>query len=263
MTGGSESASATIVLTNKLGMHARAQMKFVDTAKRFRGCTIRVAYRGREYNGKSPTDLMYVDAPCGIPIRIEASGEKALDAVAALGELVENRFGETAVAIEFLDPACIKIPLLGKTREEVIRELMDLIEGQHNVPGADRLLSAAMKKETAESFGTSKGLGIALPHAEDKACPGVFTAMGRLQTPLDWPPIDREPVDIIFLTVGPDKCYKKAMIDMSRVLESKRVRKCIRLASNAKELLEVLHKEGHRLSEEIANEIRLRESGHH
>lgn len=263
MTGGSDSATANVVLTNRGGMHARATMKFVDTAQRYRGCTIRVTYRGNEQDGKSAPFLVFLDAQCGAAIRIEASGEEASEAVAALRDLVENRFGETRVVIEFLHMACIKVPLLGTTREEVIRELMDLIERKHNVHCTERLLSATMDREREVPYGTSLGNGIAIPHAVDKTCPGVFTAIGRVQIPFDWPSVDRKPVVTIFLTVGPDDHYKKALIDMSLVLKSRSVRERIALAANAVELLNSLSEESKRLTEEITREIELRESGHH
>ena len=223
MTGGLESATVTVFLTNKLGLHARPVMKFIREAVQHRGCTIRVTYRDTKCNGKNAIELVTLDAPCGDRLTIEANGDGASEAVAALGNLVEKRFDETAVVIEFLVPACVKVPLLGNTREEVIQELMDLIDRQHNVSCADRLVSSAIERETSEIPGTSQGYGIAAPHALDPDCPGLFTAIGRLRTPIDWRAVDGRPVRIVVLTVGLDSSYQRALIDMSSVLSSQPV----------------------------------------
>jgi phosphocarrier protein HPr len=85
-----------IVVSNKLGLHARPAMQFVDLANQFRS-DITVKKGGEEpaeADGKSVMQMIILAATEGTPLKIEASGEDAEEAVAKLAELFESRFGE-------------------------------------------------------------------------------------------------------------------------------------------------------------------------
>jgi phosphocarrier protein HPr len=85
--------SKTFMIQNKFGLHARPSASFVQTASRFRS-DIKVEKDGQVADGKSILDLMTLAAPYGTSIIIKANGEDAQDAVAALGVLIDGRFGE-------------------------------------------------------------------------------------------------------------------------------------------------------------------------
>ena len=80
-------------ISNKLGLHARAASHFVQLASKFE-CDIFVTKNDQEVNGKSIMGILILAAPKGAEISIKAVGSDATDAVAALGELIDNRFGE-------------------------------------------------------------------------------------------------------------------------------------------------------------------------
>ncbi len=80
-------------IRNRAGMHARAAVKFVQLASHFKS-EIRVVKDGSSVNGKSIMGLLTLVAALGFSIVIEAEGPDADAAVAALGELVDNGFGE-------------------------------------------------------------------------------------------------------------------------------------------------------------------------
>jgi len=83
----------TFQICNDKGLHARAATLFVKTASQFQS-DIQVFRGSTKANGKSIMSLLILAAPKGSEIEIEASGEDALTAVEALGELVCNGFGE-------------------------------------------------------------------------------------------------------------------------------------------------------------------------
>ena len=90
------SASRDIVVSNKLGLHARPAMQFVDLANQFKS-DIKVTKFGEEpgeADGKSVMEMIILAATEGTKMRIEADGEDAEDAVAKLVELFESKFGE-------------------------------------------------------------------------------------------------------------------------------------------------------------------------
>lgn len=89
-------ACQDVVIRNKLGLHARPAMQFVDVANRFRS-NVRVESRGEEpaeADGKSVMQMIILAATEGTPLRITADGDDAEAAVQDLAKLVEEGFGE-------------------------------------------------------------------------------------------------------------------------------------------------------------------------
>jgi phosphocarrier protein len=89
----SEVANRTVVIKNELGLHARAATKFVQLAGKF-PCDVSVTKDGHEVNGKSIMGVLMLVASKGTTITIGAKGAQAEAAVAALHQLVEDKFGE-------------------------------------------------------------------------------------------------------------------------------------------------------------------------
>jgi phosphocarrier protein HPr len=89
-------ASRDTVIRNKLGLHARPAMQFVDVANQFssRVTVFKGGEEPAEADGKSVMQMIILAAVEGTPLRIEAEGEDAEQAVERLAELVESRFGE-------------------------------------------------------------------------------------------------------------------------------------------------------------------------
>lgn len=83
-----------IEVINKLGMHARAAAKFVTLAQTF-FADIRIAYNGREVNGKSIMGVMMLAAAKGSTIELIVNGEDEDKAMHYLTELINNRFDES------------------------------------------------------------------------------------------------------------------------------------------------------------------------
>lgn len=81
------------IIVNKLGLHARASALFVKTAMPFVS-EVKVAREDVEVNGKSIMGIMMLAAAKGSTIRLRIEGDDENEAMAALGELVRNGFGE-------------------------------------------------------------------------------------------------------------------------------------------------------------------------
>jgi phosphocarrier protein len=88
-----DTAERTLMVVNELGMHARAATKFVQLAAKF-PCEVHVAKDGHEVNGKSIMGVLMLVASKGSQIVLTAKGERSAEAVAALAQLVNDRFGE-------------------------------------------------------------------------------------------------------------------------------------------------------------------------
>ncbi len=83
----------SLVLVNKLGLHARAAAAFVKAAAAF-SSDIKVACNGKTVNGKSIMGVMMLAAACGTGIDVSADGVDAEAALDRLEALVADRFGE-------------------------------------------------------------------------------------------------------------------------------------------------------------------------
>lgn len=81
------------LIVNKLGLHARASALFVKTASRF-ASDIKLSKEGVEVNGKSIMGIMMLAASKGVTVRLTVDGEDEAEAMAAMGELITNGFGE-------------------------------------------------------------------------------------------------------------------------------------------------------------------------
>jgi phosphocarrier protein HPr len=86
-------ATRTVEMLNKRGLHARASARFVTLASTL-PVAIEVEKDGSKVCGTSIMGLMMLGAAMGDTITISAVGEGAEEAVAALAELVEAKFGE-------------------------------------------------------------------------------------------------------------------------------------------------------------------------
>lgn len=80
-------------ICNRLGLHARAAAQMVQTANKFK-CDVTVEKDGSEVNGKSIMGLLMLAAPKGSLIKVTVSGTDAEQALAVIGKLINDGFGE-------------------------------------------------------------------------------------------------------------------------------------------------------------------------
>jgi phosphocarrier protein HPr len=84
-----------IVITNKLGLHARASAKLVQLVQGFKA-TVWLISKGREINAQSIMGVMMLAAGLGTTLTIRADGPDEQAALAAVAELFERKFDEGA-----------------------------------------------------------------------------------------------------------------------------------------------------------------------
>ena len=85
--------SIDIVISNKLGLHARAAAKLTQVAGRFQS-EVYIARADQRVNAKSIMGVMMLAAGLGITVTVDAEGEDAQEALDAIQQLFENKFGE-------------------------------------------------------------------------------------------------------------------------------------------------------------------------
>ncbi|HKU79620.1 MAG TPA: HPr family phosphocarrier protein [Rhodanobacteraceae bacterium] len=84
-----------IVVSNKLGLHARASAKLVQLVQGFKS-TIWLIGEGREVNAKSIMGVMMLAAGIGTPLTLRAEGPDETQALDAVIALFDRKFDEGA-----------------------------------------------------------------------------------------------------------------------------------------------------------------------
>jgi phosphotransferase system HPr (HPr) family protein len=82
-----------IDVVNKLGLHARAAAKLVNTASSFTS-DVWIEYNGQSVNAKSIMGLMMLAAACGSTVALRVEGEDAEEAARVIRDLFSSRFDE-------------------------------------------------------------------------------------------------------------------------------------------------------------------------
>lgn len=82
-----------VTIVNRLGLHARPAMAFVDCASAFKSA-VRVCKGDQQVDGKSIMQMMMLAATKGTTLTITADGDDADDACKAIERLVKSGFDE-------------------------------------------------------------------------------------------------------------------------------------------------------------------------
>ena len=82
-----------LTIINKLGLHARAAARLVQTAAGF-ASDIYVNHNGKKVSGKSIMGIMMLAASRGSVIEVTTSGPDEEEAMSSIEALILDRFGE-------------------------------------------------------------------------------------------------------------------------------------------------------------------------
>ncbi len=82
-----------LLISNKLGLHARASAKLTKQASEF-SSDVWLSKGARRVNAKSIMGVMMLAAGQGSRVVLEADGDDAEQALASIALLVDDKFGE-------------------------------------------------------------------------------------------------------------------------------------------------------------------------
>ncbi|SNT24717.1 PTS sugar transporter subunit IIA [Tropicimonas sediminicola] len=129
-----------------------------------------------------------------------------------------------------LKPDAVKVISEASSKKRLFQRLAEAAEASYGLDG-DAALEALLDRESLGPTGV--GSGIALPHArvtDAKAVRGVFF---RLERPLEFGAVDRQPVDLVFALFAPESSgvdHLKALALISRTMRDAAV--CEKLRAN-------------------------------
>ncbi|MEW6556351.1 MAG: PTS sugar transporter subunit IIA [Elusimicrobiota bacterium] len=146
--------------------------------------------------------------------------------------------------LDFLSESCVITELTGKTKKEVVTELVEILAKKKLVKNIDKTVEAIMKRESTGSTGI--GQGVAIPHAKSEDITKIVASLGLSKTGIDFDSLDGEPVYIIFLMVAPPESiseHLQAIAKISRLLKDKFFRQSLRDAQTPQEVIKIIKEE--------------------
>ena len=138
----------------------------------------------------------------------------------------------------------IKIPLTGKNRDACIHELIELLVGKNKINNRDSIFSAVLEREKIMTTGV--GNGIAIPHCKHPDSPEFAVCLGVQSAGIQFDAIDKKPVKIVFLLVGPENnpgLHIKLLSRISRLMSNEELRSQILSCENNTDAFSVIQEE--------------------
>jgi mannitol/fructose-specific phosphotransferase system IIA component (Ntr-type) len=142
---------------------------------------------------------------------------------------------------QLLNAQAVRIPLVARTKDDAIRELVDLAEKAHGINSDGDILSRVVRRESMMSTGI--GNGVAIPHGKTRQVDHLVAACAVSPTGVDFESVDGEPATLFILLVSPENVrgpHVKALASISRLLKEQSVRDSLRDAPSAEAFLQVL-----------------------
>ncbi len=130
--------------------------------------------------------------------------------------------------LDILKPEAVKY--VGKTvsKKRVLQDLSTRAAAVYDID-ADLAFDALQERENLGPTGV--GEGVALPHARIAGLDSVVGVFTRLEKPLDYESVDRQPVDLVFALFAPVNSgvdHLKALACVSRLLRDPSTRSKLR-----------------------------------
>lgn len=143
---------------------------------------------------------------------------------------------------EFMNQDYVKLDLKGETKEEIIRELAQVLDDQGVVKDFDGLVNDILVREKLTSTGI--GLRIGLPHAKTSNILKPSIAFGRSIQGVEFDSMDQEKAHIFFLICMPEEGYNlhlKVLAMLSRSLIQESFRQALELAETKEQVMQLLN----------------------
>ena len=142
---------------------------------------------------------------------------------------------------ELLTVDRVKVPLASRTKNDVLRELVQLVAGDRGNSDAEPILDSVCEREQVLSTGI--GGGVAIPHGKTPHVDQLILAAGVSPYPIDFDALDGKPVQLFFLLVGPESAsgaHVKALSRISRLLRRDQLRADLMAAQTPEAFLTVV-----------------------
>lgn len=142
---------------------------------------------------------------------------------------------------KFCEEELMSFDLSATTKEDIIKELVDLAAKSSMVREKEELLAAVLEREKLVTTGV--GYGVAFPHAKTRAIKGITIIFGRSEVGVDFEAMDKKPVHLFFLIAAPEDAigaHLNVMARLSYIMKSEKNRERLMRAKTAGEVMLIL-----------------------
>jgi PTS system nitrogen regulatory IIA component len=145
---------------------------------------------------------------------------------------------------DFLDKNMINLDLKSKTKNEVIKELMKIIQESDKITSPEKALNGLFGREELGTTGIGKG--VAIPHAKTDAVTDLLVGFGISKEGINYGSMDEEPVKIFFIFLSPldgNQEYLKILARISRLIREDKFRNSLLAADTPEKIIEIINNE--------------------
>ena len=150
-----------------------------------------------------------------------------------------------------LKPEFVLLDCPALSKGEMIRLLLEPLAEAGLVRAVSPVARALMDRERVMSTGVGGGVG--LPHAQSEAVTEFAVAIARPREPIEFQALDEQPVQLVFLTVGPqDRTgLMRVLTRISRLLYTGDLQKRLMKAKTAQEMIDLIAAEEAKLGKDV------------
>ncbi len=150
---------------------------------------------------------------------------------------------------EFLDVKGIKLDLQASEKQDILKELVDILADVKDIGDKKLILKALLERESLGSTGI--GQGIAIPHGKTDKVKELISVLAISKKGVNFEALDGEPVYIFFLLVAPKDAagpHLKALAQISRMLRDTYFCDLLRRCESTEQIYDLIRKEENRKS---------------
>jgi len=146
--------------------------------------------------------------------------------------------------LDFLDKKAIKLELQAQEKEDVLKELVDVLAEVRDIGDKKGTVRTLIERESLGSTGI--GQGIAIPHGKTDRVKELVAVLGISRKGVNFEALDGEPVYIFFLLVAPKETagpHLKALAQISRLLRDSYFCELLKRCKTPDDVYELIHRE--------------------
>jgi mannitol/fructose-specific phosphotransferase system IIA component (Ntr-type) len=150
---------------------------------------------------------------------------------------------------DILEPSRVLMGLSGRNKAEVLRAMTDRLAEAGFVSDSAEIHRLLMEREALMTTGVKRGF--AFPHAFSSQFDKSFLTLGVVPGGVDYESLDHNPVEFIFLLLGPpdhQTVHLRILARVSRLMGQPDMLAMLRAAGSVEDVIEVLDDTERRLT---------------
>ncbi len=154
-----------------------------------------------------------------------------------------------------LDKKFIKMNLTGKTKDEILNEMVDVLDKGGVLNNKEEYLKVVREREATSSTGLEEG--IAIPHGKTRAVKKATVAFGKSKEGVDFNSLDGEKSRLFFMIAAPEGTTDAHIEMLSKItnkLLNDEFKEKLERAETAEEIIALFNKENKKANTTIKKE---------